>query len=153
MRWKFIDLGFTFTYQLGGDAYDYPRWQHSNGGSALYKGATPAYYDLSKMWKGEGDTAAKLPKFQYGSTFVYSSRWMMPLDYLRLKNLTIGFTVPQQYIRSLGINKARVYFSGANLLTWKSADLYVDPELPVTGLANFQTPQLRTYTFGIEIGF
>lgn len=153
LRWKFIDLGFTFTYQLGGDAYDYPRWQHSNGGSELYKGATPSYYDLSKMWQGEGDTAAKLPKFQYGSTFVYSSRWMMPLDYLRLKNLTIGFSVPQQYIRNLGINKARVYFSGANLLTWKSANLYIDPELPVTGLANFQTPQLRTYTFGIEIGF
>ena len=92
LKWKFIDFNFNFTYKIGGHAYDYPRWQHSNGGSDLYLGALPDYYKLSKMWSGPGDTTAKLPKFQYGNTFVYSSRWMMPLDYLRLKSLTIGFS-------------------------------------------------------------
>lgn len=153
LSWKFIDLGLTFTYQLGGDAYDYLRFQHSNGGAEMYRATMPTYNKLEDMWKGPGDTSAKLPKFQYGSSFVYSSRWMMPLDYLRLKNLTVGFSAPQNILSRLGLSKARVYFSANNLLTFKSSKLYVDPEVPVSGAANFETPQLRTYTFGVEVAF
>lgn len=153
LRWKSIDLGFTFTYALGGDAYDYTSFLHSNGGSYVFKGATPAYYKLSDMWTGPGDTSAKLPKFEYGSEAVHSSRWLMPMDYLRLKNLTLGFSVPKNIISKAGFEKVRVYFSASNLLTWKSKDLLVDPEMPVTGLCSLQTPALRTFTFGIDLGF
>ena len=153
LKWKFIDLGFTFTYSLGGDAFDYSTWQHSNGGSHLYGGAVPTYYDISKMWTGPGDTNATLPKFEYGSAASLSSRWLMPTDYLRLKNLTLGVSIPQNYINKLGLSKARIYFSGSNLLTWKSKDLFVDPEMRVDGLCTFETPALRTYTFGIELNF
>jgi hypothetical protein len=152
LRWKFIDLGFTFTYSIGGDAYDYATWQHANGNN-VYNGAVPAYYDIDKMWRGEGDTSATLPRFEYGKTAVNSSRWLMPTDYLRLKNLTLGVTIPKQFTSKVGINKARVYFSGSNLLTWKSKDLLVDPEMPVDGLCTFETPALRTYTFGLELNF
>lgn len=153
MKWKGFDLSFNLTYQIGGDAYDYPRWQHTNGGSELYYGAVPSFYKLSDMWTGPGDTNAKLPKFQYGNTFAYSSRWMMPLDYLRLKSLTVGYSLPLNWIRSLYLTKARVYFSGSNLLTWKSSKLLVDPEVPVNGVANFETPAIRTFTFGVELSF
>ena len=153
LRWKFIDLGFTFTYALGGDAYDYTSFMHSNGGKYVYNGATPAYYKLSDMWTGPGDTSAKLPKFEYGSAAVHSSRWLMPMDYLRLKNLTLGFSVPRNIVAKAGLDKVRVYFSASNLLTWKSKDLLVDPEMPVNGLCTLQTPSLRTFTFGIDLGF
>ena len=153
LRWKFIDLGFTFTYALGGDAYDYTSFLHSNGGTYVFRGATPAYYKLSDMWTGPGDTSAKLPKFEYGSAAVHSSRWLMPMDYLRLKNLTLGFSVPKNIISKAGFEKVRVYFSASNLLTWKSKDLLVDPEMPVNGLCTLQTPSLRTFTFGIDLGF
>lgn len=154
MRYKFIDFGFTLTYSLGGDAFDYSNWQHTDGGSYLYYGAVPASYNISKMWTGEGDTNATLPKFQYGnSSTYYSSRWLMPTDYLRLKTLTLGFSAPKTFISKLGLSKARIYFSGSNLLTWKSKDLVVDPEMPVNGLCRYQTPAYRTYTFGIELNF
>jgi TonB-linked SusC/RagA family outer membrane protein len=152
LRWKMIDLGFTFTYSIGGDAYDYATWQHSNGGSYLYYGAVPAYYDINKIWSEENPNGT-LPKFEYGSTAVASSRWLMPTDYLRLKNLTLGATIPAQYTRKIGLSKARVYFSGSNLLTWKQKGLYVDPEMPVSGLCTFETPSLKTYTFGLELNF
>ena len=77
----------------------------------------------------------------------------MPTDYLRLKNLTLGVSIPQNYINKLGLSKARIYFSGSNLLTWKSKDLFVDPEMRLDGLCTFETPALRTYTFGIELNF
>ena len=152
LRYKFIDFGMTLTFSLGGDAMDYATWQHSNGGSYLYAGAVPAYYKMEDMWQKPGDHA-KLPKFQYGSSAPMSSRWLMSTDYLRVKNLSIGFSAPKSFISQLGLSKARAYFAASNLLTWKSKDLTVDPEVPVNGVCTFETPALRTFTFGIELGF
>jgi TonB-linked SusC/RagA family outer membrane protein len=152
ITYKFIDFGCTITYSIGGDAVDYATWQESNGGSNLYNGAVPSYYNAAATWKKPGDIAA-LPKFQYGSSSIMSSRWLMPTDYLRVKNLTLGFSAPKNYIQHLGLSKARAYFSASNLLTWKSDDLRVDPEMRVDGLCRYQTPSMRTFTFGIELGF
>ncbi len=153
MKWKFIDFNFTLTYKLGGDSFDAVSYLHDNGGAYALRGAIPAYYDLSKMWKKEGDVA-QLPKFQVGyGKAVTSSRWLMPNDYLRVKNISVGFSAPDKWISPVGISKARLYFSANNLLTWKSSGMYVDPETPVDGYCLFEMPALRTYTFGIEIGF
>lgn len=153
IRWKFIDFNFTLTYKLGGESFDYATWLHDNGGTYALYGAIPDYYKLSDMWTPENHNA-KLPKFQtsYGQR-VTSSRWLMPNDYLRVKNVTVGFSAPRQWVTPLGISKARLYFSANNLLTWKSKDLYVDPETPADGLCTFEMPALRTYTFGIELSF
>ncbi|MBF1418102.1 SusC/RagA family TonB-linked outer membrane protein [Prevotella histicola] len=152
ITWKFIDFGLNFTFSLGGKAYDAASWQHDNG-DYTFGGQVPAYYDVNKMWKGPGDTSASQPVFQYGNTSQTSSRWLMPTDYLRLKSLTLGFTAPTLWVSHLGLSKARAFFSASNLLTWKSKDLYVDPEMRVDGVCTFQTPGLRTFTFGIELGF
>ncbi|CDC58284.1 putative uncharacterized protein [Phocaeicola coprophilus CAG:333] len=82
-----------------------------------------------------------------------SSRWLMSTDYLRLKNLTFGVRMPQSWSNKIGMSNARIYFSGSNLLTWKSKGLTVDPEMPVSGVCTFETPALRTFTFGIELTF
>lgn len=150
--WKFIDFNFTLTYSLGGHAYDYATWLQSNGGTYNYVGNVPSYYKMEETWQKPGDNA-KLPQFAYGNKNINSSRWMMSTNHLRLKNMTVGFTLPQNWVRKAGIEKLRAYISGNNLLTWKSKDLYVDPEVPVDGLCTFETPALRTVTFGIELGF
>ena len=152
LTWKFVDFGLNFTFSLGGKAYDGATWQHNNG-SYLFRGAVPAYYDINKTWKGPGDTSASQPVFQYGNTSENSSRWLMPTDYLRLKSLTLGLTAPGNWVSRFGLSKARFYFAASNLLTWKSKDLTVDPEMRVDGVCTFQTPALRTFTFGLELGF
>ena len=152
LRYKFIDFGMTLTFSLGGDALDYATWQHTNGGTYLYYGAVPSYYKMEDMWQQPGDNA-KLPKFQYGSTTTMSSRWLMSTDYLRVKSLSVGFSAPKSFISRFGLSKARAFFAASNLLTWKSKNLTVDPETPVDGLCTFETPSLRTFTFGIELGF
>jgi len=153
LRYKMLDFGFTFTYSLGGKALDALSLHLTNGGSWLYKGAVPDYYDITKTWKGSGDTTATLPKFQYGSAMQWSSRWLMPTDYLRLKSLSLGLSVPKEQLRRLPLERVRVYFAGSNLFTWKKKGLRVDPEMPVDGLCTLQTPAYRTFTFGIELGF
>ncbi len=152
VSWKFIDFNMTLTYSIGGHAYDNARWVQSNGGNFNYTGSVPAYYKIEDTWKKPGDNA-KLPQFVYGNKGVFSSRWLMPTDYLRIKNLTVGFTMPSNISNKIGLGKVRAYIATNNLLTWKSKDLYVDPETPVDGICTFETPALRTVTFGIEIGF
>jgi hypothetical protein len=55
-------------------------------------------------------------------------------------------------LTKLGVSKARLYFSGSNLLTWAKWDQY-DPEVPVSGEVFCETPPMRTYSFGIEVSF
>ncbi len=152
VSYKWFDLSFTLTYSVGGNALDMASWIQTGGGSFNYNGNVPSYFEIDKTWKNPGDIA-ELPVFQYGSTSQASDRWMVSTDHLRLKNLTLGFSAPKAWTDAIHLKKARLYVSGSNLLTLKSKDCYFDPEVPITGLVSFESPQLRTVTMGIEIGF
>lgn len=152
VSWKDIDLNFTFTYSFGGKAYDSARWLHSNGDLFQYDASIPSYYKLKDMWQEPGDHA-KLPQFVHGNKEVESSRWMFSTNHVRLKNITLGYKIPTNIIRKVGLNKVRAYASASNLFTIKSKNLFFDPEVPVNGIVAFETPALRTITFGVEVGF
>ncbi len=80
-----------------------------------------------------------------------SSFFLQDASYLRLKNLTLGYTLPNSIIRQLGIKQIRVYFSGDNLLTFTHYP-GLDPER--TGSGTFvQYPQNKIYSFGCNIKF
>ena len=153
LTWKFIDLNFTFTYSFGGKVYDGVNWLHSNGGGRyLMYGAIPSYYKKEDTWQNPGDNA-KLPLFSTANRAVHSSRWLLSSDHVRLKNLTLGFTLPTKLAKKAGFDRIRAYMSGNNLLTFKSKDLYVDPENTPSGVVYFRAPAMRTVTFGVELGF
>jgi len=150
--YKGIDFSFVMTYSLGGKVYDNATWMQTNGGGYCFTSNMPTYYVMKDMWKQPGDDA-KLPKFQYGNANNNSSRWLYSTDHLRLKSITLGYSLPSQIINKAGIGKCRVYFSANNWLTLKNKDLYLDPETPINGLVVFQTPPLKTVTFGVEFEF
>lgn len=150
--YKGFDFSFVFTYSLGGQVYDYATWAQSNGGVYNYRSNLPSYYEINDMWKEEGDNA-KLPRFTYGNVNTQSSRWLYSTDHLRLKSVTLGYSIPTQVLKKIGIGKTRVYASANNLLTFKKSDLYLDPETPINGLVTYETPPLKTFTFGIEVEF
>lgn len=56
--------------------------------------------------------------------------YLLNVGYLRVKNLTLGYTLPEKLTNRFQIKKLRIYFSGENILTWRFGDLtkYVDPE-------------------------
>ena len=152
ISWKFIDLNLTFTYSLGGKVYDATSWIHSNGGTYHYNGNVPAYNKMEDMWQEEGDNA-KLPQFVYGNEPTHSSRWLLSTDHLRLKNFTLGFSLPTAISDRAGLSKVRAYVSGNNLLTFKKKELDFDPEVPSNGLVYFETPAMKTVTFGVQLSF
>lgn len=153
ISWKFIDFNMTFTYSLGGKVYDNASWIHSNGGTYHYLGNVPAYHKIEDMWQKEGDIA-KLPQFALNNVTTTSSRWLLSTDHLRLKNITLGFTLPKTLSERVGLTKVRAYVSGNNLLTFKKKELDFDPEtVRSNGIATFETPALQTVTFGLQVNF
>ena len=93
-----------------------------------------------------------------GSNNYYpQSRYLTDMSYLRLKNVTVGYTLPKEWTRKAFIEKARIYFSGSNLfLLYKGSDLPVDPEISTgDGLTSAgwgrTAPITRIFSFGIQV--
>lgn len=66
-----------------------------------------------------------------------NDRYLQDISYLRLKNLTVGYTFPSQLTKKVNVEKVRIYFSGENLLTFTSLTKYVDPEAAYQGEVNY----------------
>ena len=109
------------------------------------------HQDFSLRWQKPGDETY-LPRRVAGNTgggYYDSSRALKKGDYLRLKNLSISYTLPKELKNYLKLSNARVFLSGTNLLTFTG--LNFDPEVQSNGYYNFSLPALRTITLGIEI--
>lgn len=108
---------------------------------------------MMNRWQNPGDQT-DIPRFVYNksATSTNSSRYIHSTDHLRLKNFTLGFTLPNQWTQKLMIDKVRIYFSGNNLLTWAKWKQY-DPETPVNGEVFCEAPAMRTFSFGAQLSF
>ncbi len=80
-----------------------------------------------------------------------SSFWMRNTNYLRLKNIVVGYTLPQNLTRKVGINNLRVYVSGTNLFTFSNLD-FIDPEVNYSSREEAY-PLQKTYTVGLNVTF
>jgi len=125
---------------------------------------------LTNSWQKPGDHA-KLPQIvsqvqyfyddqgnpstdpvQYGSdNNTPSSMYLEKGDYLRLRNLQLGYTFPGRVINKVNLQNLRVYVSGSNLLTITHYSGY-DPE--AGGLQSYDSmPQSRSFILGINVNF
>ncbi|WP_028902941.1 MULTISPECIES: TonB-dependent receptor [unclassified Prevotella] len=83
----------------------------------------------------------------------YSSFWLTKGDYLRLKSLELGYTFKANpLLAKAGIQSLRLYLAGSNLLTFTSLDDY-DPEKTGSDTRNDVHPNVRAYSFGINVKF
>ena len=97
-----------------------------------------------------------------GAPLYYANtRYLQNVRYLRLKNLSVGYSIPQVVTRKIGMDKVRVYFTGENMAYWsplKKHSVYIDPEAAVaktsgTTYERVWIPWSRTMLFGIDITF
>lgn len=81
-----------------------------------------------------------------------SSFWVRDAGYLRVKNVQLGYTIPVKLLSGIGIQKAKVYYSGQNIFTASSFYKWVDPEAPA-GERGDTYPQVLVNTIGLNITF
>lgn len=152
LKYKWFDLNFLFTYTLGGYSYDAGASKLEHAGKSE-KGAIQTLY--RDRWKQAGDVT-DIEMFMVGNPYsmasVVNSRRIHSTDHLRLKSLTFGFSLPKQFVNKAHLDNVRLFFSGSNLLTWAAYDLY-DPEIPSDGYVYFESPRMKTFTFGVDVKF
>lgn len=88
-----------------------------------------------------------------GNNTVNSDFWIRSGDYLRLKNVELGYSLPANFVKKIKLSQFRIYASGLNLLTFdRLGNLDIDPELPESGY-NSSYPYMKIYSFGINLKF
>lgn len=92
----------------------------------------------------------------HGHNSAQSTFWLRSANYLRWKNLEVGYRLPETWVKKVGLNSVRFYGSAQNLTTWSSlGDYQVDPESSRVSSANpvDTYPQQRVYNLGCQIVF
>jgi TonB-dependent starch-binding outer membrane protein SusC len=157
---KGFDLSFLFTFVSGNSIYN-------RGGLYQFSGFGYGFDNqdagILKRWQKPGDIT-NIPRvsFAYSNIGQQSSQWLYDGSYIRLKSLTLGYSLPKSATSAIHINGARFYVSGYNL--WTKTKYYSDPEVNTgsdgnnisnigSGIDFYTIPQARTITFGLNVKF
>ena len=151
--YKNFDLSFMFQGTYGNDVYNLLKVTFSELPSNSNNTGN-AFAFVKDSWRGEG-TSNTQQAFNKG-VGPSSSRFVEDGSYIRLKNLTFGYTLPKSVTSKWGISNLRFYLSGQNLFTITGYSGY-DPEVSSrTGNYNLgfdggSYPATRSYTFGLNL--
>ncbi|MCM0316520.1 SusC/RagA family TonB-linked outer membrane protein [Bacteroides fragilis] len=149
--WKGFDLSL-----IGQGVADKKYYTTDWGVQPFMQGASPNKDYVKHMWTEENPYGAKHPKLYWqdmggGKNTRPNSYYLKDASFFRLKNVTLGYTLPRVWTEKANISKVRIYFSGDNLLTltpYKG----LDPERNGDGRDAIY-PQNRIYSFGLNVEF
>jgi TonB-linked SusC/RagA family outer membrane protein len=157
VRYKGFDFNMFWQFTLGNDQLNWVRFFQEHGGTRN----TGYVKSQLAAWKSPGDIT-DIPR-QLAVNYrgdLRPSRFLEDGSYLRLKNITLGYTLNSEITRKIGVTRLRVYVSSQNLLTFTNYT-GLDPEVntgaDLNGLAQgidlFAMPQPRVFMGGINISF
>ncbi|GAB3168047.1 SusC/RagA family TonB-linked outer membrane protein [Telluribacter humicola] len=157
VSWKGFDLSIFFQFMYGNKTLNFTNVTLVNTGADIENNQSVT---ALRRWRQEGDVT-DVPRYELGNTYnnFHSSRFLEDGSYLRLKNLSFGYTVPQRWVSRAKLNTVRVFVSGTNLLTvtrYSGADPEVstlDGSTSAQGIDYFTLPQVKTMLLGATITF
>lgn len=149
---NFRDFDFSMLWQ---GAFDYERYMTAEATQAFYNSGGINKWQMEQRWS-ESNPNGTYPRlytnFGGSPNAVVSSYWMEDASYVRLKNLTLGYTLPIALTEKIGVSKLRVYFNGENLLTFSDLfDKGIDPEAPAGRGAYYAN--VRKLSLGLKATF
>ncbi|MES2775522.1 MAG: TonB-dependent receptor [Bacteroidota bacterium] len=149
-NYKGFDASVLLNYALGGKYYDVSYNGLLNGISASLGDQLSS--DILGRWQKPGDIT-DIPALDLNNTDYAqrSTRYLFDGDYLRLRNITLGYTfnprTKKEFLRS-----ARFFVQADNLGTWSKLKTGADPEANINGQSALTTSVFKTVSVGIEIG-
>lgn len=145
---KGFDIQVFFSWQSGSKRLNNLEFFVENPASFLSSGLSQAA--SLNFWKGPGDVNATTQGPLYASQF--SSKLIQDASFLKLKNITFGYTLPQEALaKTKVISSLRFYVTGTNIYTWTKWKGY-DPE-DDNNISLSEFPNPRTFTAGIDVTF
>ena len=155
MNWKGIDFSASFEYKIGNYILNPDNQIFWNDGANFGYNQLTVAAGEGAYWKEIGDTGVNpKPIADNGtnSSYTVSTRFLERGDYLRVKDLTLGYTFPSKLMKKAAINNLRVYLSGYNLFTFHDTNCY-DPERGQTGTSLGIYPITKSFVVGLDISF
>lgn len=157
VSYKGFDFSLFFQFSYGNQMINFGNTTLLNSGEDIENNQSRV---ALKRWQKEGDISS-VPKYELGNTLNnrFSSRFVEDASYLRLKNLTVGYSLNKELLAKFKLNKLRIYASGTNLWTltnYSGADPEVnslDGSTTAQGLDLYTFPQVRTILLGLNLGF
>jgi TonB-linked SusC/RagA family outer membrane protein len=159
VTWKGLELNFLFQGVFGNQVQD---------GAGGFMSASGDWFDNQtrdqlNRWQKPGDVTnvpeARINRYGDFESPSISTRYIYDASYVRLKNITLAYNVPQKLVNKAKLSSARVYVSGVNLLTFTDYPGW-DPEVNTDyrvsnvnqGSDFYAAPQIKSFVFGITLG-
>ena len=145
LEYKNFDLQLFFQGVAGNKIYNQMR--HRLEGNGTNSILSPV---MSDAWTVDNNDGS-IPNPKNSVNYYVSDRFLENGSYFRLKNMQIGYTIPTNAIRKIGLQSCRLYLQGSNLLT---ATKYTGFDPEVGGSIDYGNyPQARSFIFGANISF
>lgn len=147
--WKGLDFSIATNYQIGGDIYD-----------SMYKGLMHAGSSIGGNWHrdilgawSEDNQNSNIPVLNgEQNANEFSDRFLISASYFNIRNITLGYTFPNKWLKSAHMDNARIYFSADNVAMF-SKRKGMDPRQYISGqsLANYSA--IRSLSVGLSLTF
>lgn len=156
LKYKNFDFNTFLFWNYGNDIYNYTKWWTDLRG--FVGGVSQRVLDNS--WS-PANTGGNLPVLNTNDTYsgsISNSFYVEKGSFLRMRTLQLGYTLPVDLAKKLGLNRARVYVTGQNMFTVTNYS-GPDPDIGIQGgdltmgVDQFRTPQPRTFIVGLNFGF
>ena len=149
-RWKGLDLNIQTAFQIGGKQWDGASANMYDPGRSMFAVSDDL---IGNTWTAENPNA-EFPRLMLNGTWNFPASNVNALyrdaSYFSLKNLNVGYTLPQKWTSKLSIESLRIFFNADNLCFVSAHDGF-DPRMGFSSMSGFIFPQARTFTFGVTI--
>jgi TonB-linked SusC/RagA family outer membrane protein len=155
VTYRRFDANIFFQFSYGNNVLNFTKATLVNMGGDIESNQSA---EALRRWRNPGDIT-DVPRYELGSTLnnLHSNRLLEDGSYLRLKNLSIGYSLDPRLVNRLMLEQVRVYLTATNLWTWTK---YTgsDPEVSTLdgsttaqGIDFFTLPQVRTISLGFNV--
>jgi TonB-dependent starch-binding outer membrane protein SusC len=155
VSYKRFDASVFFQFSYGNKVLNFTKATLVNVGGDIESNQSR---EALRRWRNPGDFT-DVPRYELGNTFnnLHSNRLLEDASYLRLKNLSIGYSLPPQLINKYWLDQARIFLTATNLWTltkYTGSDPEVstlDGSTTAQGIDFFTLPQVRTISLGLNV--
>ncbi len=148
---------FDFSLQLQGVAGNENYLPGAYQQTAFVNGGTAQGWQMENRWTQENpDRNAKYPVMLVGSNDglrYVSTYWLRDAGFLQVKNVQLGYNLPDDLLSSVGIQSSRIYINGENVYRFDNYYPGWDPEMGSGGGNGQFYPNTATYTIGLKVNF